>query len=297
MAKQQEAPMIKTLRAEHRHMATVMNLLTAQLDALENDEYVDPHVLYEIMEYITAWPDRYHHPREDIIYSRVAELDASAADEVDTLQRDHDVTAKRGKQLLALVLRWQKGEVSTQQVVKKARAYVEHTFEHMNVEEQVVFPHIESVLTVADWRELSADDSIAAVNTAIFGPQVQREYRKMSRKLRRNARRAVEQAALSQWVGVETLMESVEVVSLAVDSARNTASSRIGGALKETVTYFRETPLTAPTRCAVNNLRVSFALVGDMLSITAEAASDLNDVRRDHKKRMALLTGDGNNAK
>ena len=85
---------MKALRAEHRHIATVMQLFADQLKAIESGELVDTHVVYEIMDYMVTWPDRYHHPREDLIYGRVAELDRKAADEVDTLQRDHDHTAK-----------------------------------------------------------------------------------------------------------------------------------------------------------------------------------------------------------
>ena len=67
---------MKALRAEHRHIATVMQLFADQLKAIESGELVDTHVVYEIMDYMVTWPDRYHHPREDLIYGRVAELDA-----------------------------------------------------------------------------------------------------------------------------------------------------------------------------------------------------------------------------
>ena len=63
---------MKALRAEHRHIATVMQLFADQLKAIEEGQLVDTHVVYEIMDYMVTWPDRYHHPREDLIYSRVA---------------------------------------------------------------------------------------------------------------------------------------------------------------------------------------------------------------------------------
>ena len=45
-----------------------------QLDSIEAGELVDTHVVYEVMDYMVTWPDRFHHPREDLIYARVAEL-------------------------------------------------------------------------------------------------------------------------------------------------------------------------------------------------------------------------------
>ncbi|MFK7976447.1 MAG: hemerythrin domain-containing protein [Halioglobus sp.] len=289
MSSKNESPMIKTLRAEHRHMANILNLLNDQLELLGAGQHVDAHVLYEIMEYVTTWPDRYHHPREDIIYSRVAELDANAADDVDTLQRDHDVTAKKGKKLLKAIAGWQTGEVNEKRLIKQAKEYVTHIFEHMNVEEEVVFPHIESILTPSDWRELAEDDSLKAVSAPLFGTPVQREYRNVARKLRRRTRKAVEHAALSQWVSVETTMESVEVLSLAFDCARYSATNRIGGALSDSFRYFQQTPIIAPTRCAVNNVKVSLALIGDLVSICGETANDLSQVRQSHRNRVKFL--------
>ena len=98
--------MIKALKAEHRHIASVMQLLVDQLNAIENGEVVDTHVVYEIMDYMVSWPDRFHHPREDLVYGRVAELDPSLADSVDSLQRDHDQTARSGREVLGIIERW-----------------------------------------------------------------------------------------------------------------------------------------------------------------------------------------------
>ena len=83
-------PLIATLRAEHVYLARISALMTEQLDAIDRGAAVDSHILYEIMSYMVSWADRYHHPREDLIYGRAAELDAQLADDVDSLQRQHD---------------------------------------------------------------------------------------------------------------------------------------------------------------------------------------------------------------
>ena len=83
-------PVLATLYAEHRYMSTLMKLLADQLDAVEQGEDVDAHVLYESLHYMTHYPDAFHHPREDLVYQRAGELDSKLADSVDTLQREHD---------------------------------------------------------------------------------------------------------------------------------------------------------------------------------------------------------------
>jgi len=284
-----EQPLMKALRAEHRHIATVMELFADQLKAIEEGQLVDTHVVYEIMDYMVTWPDRFHHPREDLIYSRVAEVDPKAADEVDTLQRDHDHTAGNGRQVLKDIERWREGEVSGAVVAKSGRAYIAHMYEHMNVEEKIVFPHIESVLSIQDWRELAEDDQLHAVADPVFGTRVQREFRNMTRKLRRNVRRGVERGTMVEWIGIEALMESLEVVSMAYESARDTASDHLRAALEDSRDMFRESLFTAPLRCAANNTKMTFRLLGDVAEISRDTLDDLSRVNQERKDRVRLL--------
>jgi hemerythrin-like domain-containing protein len=270
-------------------MGTIMQLFADQLRAIEAGELVDTHVVYEIMNYMVTWPDRFHHPREDLIYSRVAEITPSLADDVDTLQRDHDNTAKRGRALLRDIERWRIGEMSGLVVVNSGRGYIEHLYEHMNVEEAVVFPRIEKVLTLQDWRELAEDDQLKAVASSVFGPLVQREFRNMTRKLRRSVRRAVERGTLVEWLGIEAFMESLEVVSIAAESARDTTGDSLRGAWRDSVKFFREAPLSAPLRCVANNTRITFRLLGEVAEISRETLDDLSRVNQERKDRARWL--------
>lgn len=282
-------PLMRALRAEHHHMGTVMQLFAEQLKAIEAGELVDTHVVYEIMHYMVTWPDRFHHPREDLIYARVAEVEPNTADDVDTLQRDHDHTAKRGKAVLQDIERWRIGEVAGTVVVSSGRAYIEHIYEHMNVEEKVVFPHIEETLTLRDWRELAEDDQLKAVTAPFFGPQVQREFRNMTRKLRRSARRSVERGALVEWIGVDAFLESLDAVAIAAESARDTTGVSLRGALRDSLKFFQEAPLSAPMRCAANNTRVTLRLLGEMVAISRETLDDLSRINQARKDQVRLL--------
>ncbi len=287
--KKAEQPMMKALRAEHRHIASVMQLFADQLQAIEEGQLVDTHVVYEIMDYMVSWPDRYHHPREDLIYGRVAEIDVAAADEVDTLQRDHDRAAKRGRELLRDIERWRQGETSGAEIARSGRAYIDHMYEHMNVEEKVVFPHIESILTVQDWRELVQDDQLRAVADPVFGTRVQREFRNMARKLRRNVRRGVERGTMVEWIGIEAVMESLEVMSMAYESVRDVANDHLRAALDDSRDLFRESPLSAPLLCAANNTKLTFRLLGDVADIYRDTFEDLSRVNQERKDRIRLL--------
>lgn len=281
--------LLEALYAEHRHIASVMALFRQQLDAIESGELVDTHVVYEIMDYMVAWPDRFHHPREDLIYGRVAELDAVVADHVDSLQRDHDATADAGTDLLRNIQLWRDGELSGEVLVQSGRAYVNHMYEHMNSEEELVFPQIEQVLTATDWYELTRDDQLQPVPDPVFGHRIQRDFRNVARKLRSNMRRGVEHGTMVEWLSIEAFMESLDVVSMAYESARDAAGEHLRLAWDEGLELFRESLLTAPWRCAANNTRLGYRFMQDVAEISKDALDDLSRVNQERKDRIRLM--------
>ncbi len=284
-------PLIETLKSEHRHLGSVAVLLKEQLDAIEQGKMVDTHVVYEIMDYMVRWPDRFHHPREDLIYCRVAEIDASAADNVDSLQREHDVMAKQSRAVLDDIEQWRQGNTGGEVVIASGRDYIDRLYAHMNTEEKVVFPQIEAVLTATDWRELEIDDRLQPVADPVFGGRIDREFRNMARKLRRNLRIRVERGAMIEWVGIEAVMESIEVLSMAYDTSRSATGDHLRTALDDSLATMRTNPLTGLARCAINNTRTTFDWLGDMADISRDSLEDLSRVNRARKDRIRLVVG------
>jgi len=284
-----EQPIMAALRAEHKHIANVMKVFSQQLDAVAAGDLVDTHIMYETMDYMVTWPDRYHHPREDLVYGRVAEVDSSAADNVDSLQREHDHQGVKGRKLLADIDRWREGEITGDSVVKDGREYIEKMYVHMNTEEELVFPQIESVLSLDDWRELAVDDQLKAAPDPVFGGRVDREFRNLARKLRRNLRHSVEKGAMVEWIGIEAMMESVEVMSMAYDAARDVTGDHLRTLWDESGDILRKAPVTGLFRCAANNSRLTATWMGDVLGISKDTLSDLSRVNQERRDRVRLL--------
>jgi hemerythrin-like domain-containing protein len=284
-----EQPIMAALRAEHKHISSVMAIFAQQLEAVDSGDLVDTHVMYETMDYMVFWPDRYHHPREDLVYNRVAEIDESAADNVDSLQREHDKMALRGRRLLADIVRWREGEITGDSVVKDGRAYIEKMYVHMNTEEELVFPQIEGVLTLDDWRELAAEDQLTPAADPVFGGRVDREFRNLARKLRRNLRHSVEKGAMVEWIGIEALLESMEVMSIALETAREATGDHLQSIWKDSTGILREAPLTGMFKCASNNTRLTVDWLGNVIGISKDTLSDLSRVNQERRDRVRLL--------
>jgi hemerythrin-like domain-containing protein len=285
-----EQPIMAALRAEHKHIGSVMAIFAQQLEAVDCGDLVDTHVMYETMDYMVSWPDRYHHPREDLVYTRVAEIDEDAADSVDSLQREHDKMAHNGRRLLADIVRWREGEITGDSIVKDGRAYIETSYLHMSNEEKHVFPQIEEVLTLDDWRELAADDQLTPAGDPVFGGRVDREFRNLARKLRRNLRHSVEKGAMVEWIGIEALLESMEVMSIAMETAKEATEDHLHSVWKDSTGILRESPLTGLFKCASNNTRLTVDWLGNVIGISKDTLSDLSRVNQERRDRVRLLS-------
>ena len=87
--------------------------------------------------------------------------------------------AARGREVLATIERWRDGKVSGTAVVKAGKDYIARSYKHMNSEEELVFPQIESILTVQDWRELAEDDNLRPASDPVFGPEVETNFSRL----------------------------------------------------------------------------------------------------------------------
>ena len=281
--------MLMALRAEHRHIATVMALLSQQLNAIERGELVATHVLYEIMDYMVTWADRFHHPREDRIYDHVAEVDRGLAGNLRNLERDHDRMARDGREMLHVIERWRAGELCGHEVVDRGRAYVGRCHTHMNLEEDEVFPLIDTVLTRSDWRDLEAEDVLHPASDPVFGRRVQREFRHLARRVRRSLRHGVEDATVLERVGLEALRESWEIMAMAWQSGRTLSVDYLRLSLRESLYIALDRPLQAPLLCATNNARLTLAWLEDMSVVSADVLGDLVRVNRERRDRLRLF--------
>ena len=279
-------PLMATLRAEHVHLNKVARLLGEHLDAIEAGKPVDAHVLYEIMSYIGTWADRYHHPREDLIYGRAAELDRQLADDVDSLQRQHDTMAKQGQMLQDTIARWRDGVVDSATLVSEGRGYITQSMFHMHSEEERVFPRIEALLTPPDWRELELDDRLHPTSDPVFGARVDREFRNLARKLRRGLRQRVEQGIIAEWAGLGAAIESWEIISSARRSALGVTGETLRQSAKDSLRILGETPLTAGLRCVVNNTRLGGHWLTEVVDIARDAGADLARVNRERREQL-----------
>ena len=115
-------------------------------------------VLRTMLFYIDEFPERLHHPKEsELLFPRVARLAPEAAEAIAQLDRDHAKGEAAVRELQHLLLAWELlGESRRGAFEVAVKRYLAFYLEHMRLEESVVLPAAQRLLSDADWVELDA---------------------------------------------------------------------------------------------------------------------------------------------
>lgn len=145
---------IRILKDEHRSIAAVLQALQ-QLARKAMEPGVRPgfDVLRAMLRYIDEFPERLHHPKEDMhLFARLLERAPEADRLVVELRAEHVVGARlvRGLEqaLQAFEAAWPEG---AQRFADTVDAYADFHWQHMRKEEQELLPLAERKLEAEDW--------------------------------------------------------------------------------------------------------------------------------------------------
>jgi hemerythrin-like domain-containing protein len=163
------------LREEHRNIAKLLRALEHQLAIFDTAERPDYDVLAAIADYFVGFPDRCHHPKEDLIYRKMRERDPTLAQTMTDLEAEHEeisALARHFQEAVQNVL--QGAEIPRSAFDEVAHHFVRDQRCHMQMEEERFFPLALQILTPDDWAEI--DGRVTREEDPIFGGKVSREF-------------------------------------------------------------------------------------------------------------------------
>ena len=160
--------LLQQLNRDHHNLSVLLEVLERQLDDFHQGEEHDLDLMCELVDYIESYEDQVHHPTEDLIYERLKALTDDKRVAVETLEDQHrilaDMTNKFQKSLDAIV---HGGVVLRQEVEAQGRAMIKTVRQHMDLEEQEVFPLAATELGAEDWAEV--EERAPKYNDPVFG--------------------------------------------------------------------------------------------------------------------------------
>ena len=181
------------LHEDHAHMATIIELIVRELDAVDCGKQMDLELIEDTLAYVTAYPDACHHPAEDIVFARLGAVLPQASLEIEALRSEHVRLIASARAMLGAVRAVEEDALVTRaELLEAGRAYVDTLERHIDKEEAGLFRLAAEHLDAADWAAIAA--AIDAMDDPLFGPAVARDHRRLWQRITAHAMRSVRPA-------------------------------------------------------------------------------------------------------
>ncbi len=180
---------IAVWHAEHMRFARLLDFLEQQVTVFHDGQDPDYELMRDVIYYLHHYADRYHHPREDVAFARLAQRDPELRPAINRLLQEHRVMAAIGEALLAYLEDILADTVIERATVESAAAtYLVYYRHHLSVEEREVLPRAARFLTPEDWAVVAS--AVAPVPDPLFGDDVGERYRELRKRVRSPAENA-----------------------------------------------------------------------------------------------------------
>jgi hemerythrin-like domain-containing protein len=150
---------IRIIHDEHAALAAMLQSLRMMVQrgpAQEPENFFD--VLRAMLFYIDEFPERLHHTKEtELLFPPVRARAPHLKDTLDKLDKDHAHGEATVRDLQHQLLAWELlGESRRAAFEQSVKRYLDFYLDHMRLEETVIMPEAEKVLTADDWKALDA---------------------------------------------------------------------------------------------------------------------------------------------
>src|SRR5690348_8348587 len=138
---------IDRLRQEHAGIRSVLDVIRRQLRRIETGHSPDFVLLANALHYMRRFPSQVHHPKEDLVFMRLAKLDPTLRQAVAHAQREHRHIYEQEDWLIECALNAPKpGTLERGRLLDIGHAYLDTQRKHCQQEERVLFPRAEELL-------------------------------------------------------------------------------------------------------------------------------------------------------
>jgi len=148
---------IDILLEEHQNIEKLLLVLEHELEIFDSGERPDYEILQTIIQYFEDYPERCHHPKEEMIFEKLKRRDPAAAKRFGDVEAEHEVETRRLRSFARAV----DSVLADQEFLRESfhlavHDFIEHQRQHLQKEERLLFPAAAKALRPQDWAEIDA---------------------------------------------------------------------------------------------------------------------------------------------
>ncbi|MCV6620731.1 MAG: hemerythrin domain-containing protein [Cellvibrionaceae bacterium] len=170
-------PVYRQLCSDHRHIQRLLHCMRTIINPL-GAEGVSPErleLLLDIVEYIKTYPEYWHHPIEDQVFSLLLLKRVPESELLREIICDHGRMEKQTAELEHFLRSIAQGCVVPIKNLKTlAELYIHNQADHIEKENKWVYPLMEQHLQDEDWQWIA--EKLPAIEDPLFGEKRRKDY-------------------------------------------------------------------------------------------------------------------------
>ena len=149
---------IDEIRAEHRMKTRLLSLLEGEMEAFARGKRPDFELVRDVIDFLSEWGAKCHHPREEALLGALAERDPAARKAIGELEVVHGrLAGQLANMATAISSILMEVETSREAFVAMARNYLGRQKDHLAIEENVLLPMAERALSPQEAERLARE--------------------------------------------------------------------------------------------------------------------------------------------
>ncbi len=171
---------ISALERDHTNISKLLEILESEILAIEVGKTPDYPLMQDIVRYMAEHSDRFHHPKEDLIFAQLLRRDPNVHADVEDLIEEHFLIGIAGRDFAALLRTSGVDSVDARERLASAGSkYIRAQRDHMNKEEQKLFPMAAQLFTEKEWQDI--DDAVKNIDDPLFDEMTVDDYQRLYR--------------------------------------------------------------------------------------------------------------------
>jgi hemerythrin-like domain-containing protein len=162
---------------EHKAVRVILNALVSMCDKLGSGERVEPAHFEKVIVFVRNMADRAHHMKEeDLLFEKMESAGVSREEMLaDAITTEHDLSRGYIRGISDALMAYSMGDDSAGRVItENASKYVALLRDHIDKEEQVIFPLADKHLSEDAKSELV--EAFEKINLEVVGMDKLEEY-------------------------------------------------------------------------------------------------------------------------
>jgi len=172
----------RQLHTDHYHLQRLLNCLSHEIDCYDFDSKRSPDldIILSALDYVRTYPDKLHHPSEDIIFKKLLKKKVKESKLIKQLQNEHEEIIQETKKINELFnCVAEDCIVSADELLTGARKYIALQKQHLDKENEFVYPLMDTGFSEKDWREIEKE--VKVQSDPLFNSRSKKEYDQLYR--------------------------------------------------------------------------------------------------------------------